>query len=345
MTATGRLIMRWVIPLIGGGLTLSLVFFLYRGINFKMFFAELAGAKFSWIFVLAAAILVEQLIQGWKWRQLLYDLKPISSWRLTGAFLAGYGANVLVPLGISPLVRSWLVARLEGLRMVSVLVTTAISRFIDGIVFAIFVGIVAMAGQVPKIDGDLQMGLVAAGVFNLILFSGALWLVYRSGIQFKYDHSWISRLIDWLAVKSRGTLDGLRAGLASGIVWPRNPARQAGVIAASFAMKAVSATHFLWSGLSVGIVLGLFDYLFLMVFAGFAMILARFIRVPGGFVIGSGFALKLLGVSDEQALVMILFNQVISFTLVIGIGLIVLWHSGINIRAMAKSIEKSATPV
>jgi hypothetical protein len=97
-------------------------------------------------------------------------------------------------------------------------------------------------------------------------------------------------------------------------------------------MKAVSATHFLWAGWSVGVVLGAFDYIFLMVFAGFAMVVSRFIRVPGGFVIGSAFALKLLGVPDEQALVMIVFNHVMSITLVVGIGLVVLWQSGLDIR-------------
>ena len=97
-------------------------------------------------------------------------------------------------------------------------------------------------------------------------------------------------------------------------------------------MKIVAATHFLWAGLAVGIVLTLFDYLFLLVFAGFALVLARLIRVPGGFVIGSGFALKLLDVPDEQALAMILFNHVLSIVLVVGFGLLFLWRSGIDIR-------------
>ena len=74
------------------------------------------------------------------------------------------------------------------------------------------------------------------------------------------------------------------------------------------------------------------DYLFLMIFAGFALVLTRFIRVPGGFVIGSGFALKLLGVPDEQALAMILFNQVLSMVLMVGLGLLFLWRSGVDIR-------------
>ena len=341
MTMFRRFLVRWLIPLIGGGVALSAVFFLYRNLNVSQFLFELKEAKFGWIVVLAVTILLEQLIQGWKWRQILYDLKPISSWRLTGAFLVGYGANILVPLGISPLVRSWLVARLERLRMATVLVTTAISRFIDGIVFAIFAGIVATAGQIPVVEGDVRTGLVIAGVLNLILFSGALLLLFRSGNQLQLDSSSISRTIDWLAARSRGVLDDLRAALAKGIVWPRAPARQTGVIAASFAMKAVSATHFLWAGLAVSITLGVFDYLFIMVFAGFALVLARFIRVPGGFVIGSGFALQLLGVPDEQALAMILFNHIVSIILVVGIGLVVLWQNGIDIRTMAQSTEKA----
>ncbi len=97
-------------------------------------------------------------------------------------------------------------------------------------------------------------------------------------------------------------------------------------------MKIIAATHFLWAGLAIGIVLTPLDYLFLMVFAGFALVLARFIRVPGGFVIGSGFALKLLGVPDEQALAMILFNQVLSMVLMVGLGLLFLWRSGVDIR-------------
>jgi hypothetical protein len=44
-------------------------------------------------------------------------------------------------------------------------------------------------------------------------------------------------------------------------------------------------------------VLAPFDYLFLMVFAGFSIVLSRFVRVPGGFIIGSAFAFHLLGVS------------------------------------------------
>jgi len=285
--------------------------------------------------------LLEQFINGWKWRQLLFDLKPISSLRLTSALLAGYGANFLVPIGISPLVRSWLVARLEGLKMATVLTTTIIARFIDGVTFALFAGVVAVAGQVPQIDGNLALGLTAAGILNLVLFGGFLWVIFRFRVIFASDGPLLCRLFDWSSARFGGNGGALRAALCHGVIWPRGVWRQIAVIAASFASKLVAATHFLWAGLAVGVTLQMFDYLLLMVIAGFAMILSRFIRVPGGFVIGSAFALQVLGVPDDQALIMVLFTQVISSLLMIVLGLTILWQSGVDIRTMRQSIENS----
>jgi len=334
LSKSSHLLIRYLAPLAGACVALTVLFLLYRDFDFQQFVIELKQAKLQWIVVLALAILIEQLIQGWKWRQLLYDLKPISSLRLTGAFLAGYCANCFVPLGVSPLVRSWLVARLESLKMSSILVTTTISRFIDGVVFGLLAVVLALAGQFPKVEGDLKAGIAAAGLLNLAIFSIALWVLFYSRRTFTNNNSIVSRMVDKLAVKSRGVLDDLRNGLVDGINWPNQIARQLGIVAASVAMKFVSTTHFLWAGLAVGIVLSPMDYLFVMVFAGFALVLARFIRVPGGFVIGSGFALKLQGVPDETAIAMILLNHVMAIVLVVGIGAFVLWHGGVSIRML-----------
>ncbi len=339
-----HLVTRWVIPIVGAGLAIGALFWLYQDLDFGLFVAGLATASPLWLFVLGATILGEQLLRGWKWRQILYDLKPISSWRLFGAILAGYGVAILIPLGISPLVRSWLIARLEDLRLAGVLVTAAIERFIDGIVFALVVAMVAAAGPIPSIEGEIRTGLAVAGALNLALFAGLLWLLFKGREPLSRAGSRTGRLIDWLASKGGPRFAGLRSSIAEGIIWPRQRARQFGVVAASIAMKAVAATHFLWSGLAVGVNLGLFDYLFLMVFAGFALVLARFIRVPGGFVIGSGYALKLLGVADEQALAMIMFNNIMSILLMVGIGLVVLWRSGVQLHALAQAGGKTDEP-
>ena len=118
-----RLATRWLIPALGAAAAIGVLFWLYRDLDVDRFAVELATAEPIWLLALAGTILAEQLLRGWKWRQILYDLKPISSWRLFGAILAGYGVGMLIPLGVSPLVRSWLIARLENLRLAGVLVT------------------------------------------------------------------------------------------------------------------------------------------------------------------------------------------------------------------------------
>jgi len=103
-------------------------------------------------------------------------------------------------------------------------------------------------------------------------------------------------------------------------------------VLAAVAMKAISVTHFLWAGLAVGATLGLFDYMFLTAFAGISLIAARFIRIPGGFVIGSAYGLKLLAVQDEQALAVVLLVHFSSLVTTIVCGAVALWWFGIKFR-------------
>lgn len=334
-----RLLSRWLPPVLGGAAALALIFWLYRDLNFDHFVSGLGDARIGWVAVLAATILLEQFVNGWKWRQILHDVKPVRTLRLTGALLAGYGANVLVPLGISPLVRSWLIARMEGLKMGTVLTTTVIARFVDGVVFALIAGLVAMAGKVPQIAGNLELGLAAAGALNFALFGGLLWAMFRFRALFAREGALICRLFDRVARWFRANGAALRGSLCDGVVWPRSPWRRAGALTGAVAAKLVSATHYLWAGLAVGVMLAPFDYLFLMVFAGFSLVLSRFVRVPGGFVIGSALAFDLLGVPQEQALLMILFNWMLSIILVVAFGLVVLWQSGIDIRRARAAAE------
>ncbi len=341
----GRILRRWLPPVLGGVVAMALIFWLYRDLDFGRFLTGLRDAHVGWIAMLALTILLEQVVNGWKWRQILHDVKPVRTLRLTGALLAGYGANVLVPLGISPLVRSWLIARMEDLKMGTVLTTTIIARFIDGVVFALFAGLVAMAGKVPQIEGNLELGLAVAGALNFALFGAALWAMFRFRALFAREGPLICRLFDWIATWFRANGAVLRGSLCDGVVWPRNPRHRLNVLLGAVGAKLVSATHYLWAGLAVGVVLAPFDYLFLMVFAGFSLVLSRFVRVPGGFVIGSAFAFRLLGVPEEQALLMILFNFVMSIVVVVGGGLIVLWQSGIDIRRARQAAEATDVSV
>ena len=62
-------------------------------------------ADIAFLSLVPIAIAAEQLVWAWKWRQLLWAIRPVGTLRLFGGIMAGYFANMIVPLGISPIVR------------------------------------------------------------------------------------------------------------------------------------------------------------------------------------------------------------------------------------------------
>ena len=92
---------------------LAIVWVFWR-VDFARLGQIIVQAEIAYVPLVLFAIAVEQLVRAWKWRQLLHGIRPIGTLRLFGAIMAGYFANILIPLGVSPIVRSWLVARLEA---------------------------------------------------------------------------------------------------------------------------------------------------------------------------------------------------------------------------------------
>ena len=319
----------------------GVLYFAFRHLDLERLSDIILGAEPLWLLALAISIPIEQVLRGWKWRQILFDIRPVGTLRLFSAVMVGYFANMMIPIGLSPLVRAWLIARLESLKITTVLLTTAIERFVDGIVFAVLVGILVIFATLPVTEGNLRLGLMVAGSGSLVLFTGLIAGLFLLKNHLIDSNSVVGRFVAWLETLFGGRLAGIGLGMAEGIIWPKSRWRGAGIILASIAMKMISTTHFLWVGLVFGILLSPFDYLFIMVVTGFALIVSRFIRVPGGGIMGSAFALKLLGIADEEALTMVLVVHFSVMALVAGIGAIAMWKSGLTVLELRRATRES----
>ncbi len=323
----------------GAGIGIALLAIVLWRIDYQRFGEALAAARVEYLALVPAAIMLEQLVRAWKWRQILYPLGRVATPRLFGAIMAGYLGSLLIPFGVSPLLRSWLIARLEGLRMSAVLATVAIDRLIDGVVFAFLAALVLALAVFPDPSGRLRIGLAVGAAGSLALFAALLWLLARHKRGMADPASRLQRLISrlpsWLAGRTRPLL----ASFADGTVWPSASWRRFAIVLSSIAIKLIAATHFLWAGLAFGVVLRPLDYLFLIVFLGFLVILTHFARLAGGFIIGAIFALGLFGIGEETALAMVLAVQIGSLSSVAAIGAFALWRNGIalgdlqNLRA------------
>ncbi len=288
-----------------------------------------AQADIKFLLLVPLAIAAEQLVRAWKWRQLLHAIKPVGTLRLFGAIMAGYFAILLIPLGISPLVRSWLVGRLEALKMSSVLATAVIDRLVDGVIFTGFVAAVLIFAAFPDPGGGMRLGLTIGGLGSLVLSALLLFGFARYKRRVAHRSGWVAGLAARLPARFRGPVNRVAVSFAEGIVWPREAWRGVGVVLAGIAMKLIATTHFLWAGLAFGIVLRPGDYVFLVVFLGFLIILTRFARIPGGFFLGAIFALERLGVAEEPALAMVVAVQLSTILTVAAVGALALWRSGV----------------
>ncbi|MBA3506147.1 MAG: flippase-like domain-containing protein [Betaproteobacteria bacterium] len=330
---------RWL-PWIGALIGLGMLGWLLRHFDVDRFLATLAGADRRFLLLVLLAMVAEQIVRAWKWRQLLFRLRPIGVTRLFGAIMAGYLLAFLVPFGLATVARAWLVARQENLKVTAVLATVALDRLTDGIVFACLVPVALLAVAFPDPTGGIRAGLAWGGAGSFILFALLLFALaaYRYGVL---DTGALLRVVDRLPARFAGPVRRLAAAFAEGIAWPPEVWRGAGIILASVAIKLLAATHFLWAGLAFGILLEPAQYLFLIVFLGFLIILGHFARIAGSFVIAAVFVLSQFGVAEEPAVAMGLVVQACGMLAVGLFGSLALWRQGVvlaDVRA-AKEVD------
>lgn len=330
------------LPWIGALLGVAVLAWVLRGFDLDRFFAVVANADTRFLLLIPFAIAAEQLLRAWKWRQLLFPMRPVGTFPLFSAIMAASLAGMLIPFGFGALVRAWLVARREDLTTSGVLATIALDRLTDGLVFAVLVPVALLMVAFPDPTGSIRAVLAwgAGGSFTLfVLLLLALAAYKQSALR---AGGWPMRLLERLPARVAALVDRFAASFAHGIVWPGELWRSFAIVFAAMAMKLLAATHFFWVGLTFGVTLRPGEYLFLMVFFGFIVILGRFARIPGRFLIGAVFALGLFGVAEEPALAMALLLQASSLLTFAGLGAIALWHQGVALADLRVAVQKNA---
>ena len=320
---------RRALPWIGALIGIATLAWVLRRFDFDRFVGTIAGTDWRFVAVMLLAVAGEQFVRAWKWRQLLYAMRPVGTVRLFGAIMAGYLLAFLVPFGLGTVARSWLVARRERLKLSAVLATVALDRLTDGIVFGCLVPIALLSVVFPDPTGSIRSGVVWAGASSFVLFTLLLLGLAAYRRDSLRENGRLLRLIDRMPARMTGAARRVVVSFAEGITWPRQTWRGVGIVLASVLIKVVTATHFLWAGLAFGVVLQPAQYLFLIVFLGFLVVLGHFIRVAGSFLIAAVFVLGLFGVAEEQAFAMALVVQTGTMLLVAVIGALAMWQQGI----------------
>ena len=325
-----RAVLAWVL----GAAGLALFAWVLSRIDYAAFLNALSIANGGLVALVPAAILFEQWVRAAKWRLLLADLGVTRLSRIFAANMAASLANFVVPVAGAPIVRSWLVARCEGLPFASVLATIAVDRLVDAAAFVAIAAAAILLVSMPQSVESLRTGLIVAAAASAAILVAlvALLAAFRRAVH--AGGTGTHRLVACVPARLRVRAHAMLDGLAQGTGWPGSPARATAIVLLALGVKALAGTHMLWAGLALGVSLDVAHYALLMVLLGVVVVLARFVRIPGGFLLAATFLLELLGVDRERALAMAMIVQASAIVSVGAAGALSLAWFGTELREL-----------
>jgi uncharacterized protein (TIRG00374 family) len=130
-----------------------------------------------WVSLALAADLAIYFAQAWRWNTLLAPVALVWPWRTVQAIFIGQFANQVLPLRSGELIRCYMLAHWNGLRLSLSFASAALERLIDG--FWLLVTFLITAVFVKAIPRDLMIGVRVLGALLLVGAILLLWVVFH----------------------------------------------------------------------------------------------------------------------------------------------------------------------
>ena len=154
-----------------------------------------------WVSLAAAADLAIYFAQAWRWNTLLAPVAQVWPWRTVQAIFIGQFANQVLPLRTGELIRCYMLAHWNDLRLSLSFASAALERLIDGFwMLAAFLITTAFVRAMPR---DLMLGVRVLGVLLLLGAILLLWVVFHK----QHAHA-VLRESRW-ASTARHVIEGL----------------------------------------------------------------------------------------------------------------------------------------
>ena len=165
----------WLPQLLGYGVSIGCLLWVLHGYRVNELMPAIRSLDWRWVSVAILADLAVYIAHAWRWNTLLAPVVRLRFWRTVQAIYIGLFANEVLPLRAGELIRCYLLAHWNDLRLSLSFASAAIERLIDGIwmLLAFFI----TAGFVKGIPKDLIILVQALGAL-IVLSTGALiWIV------------------------------------------------------------------------------------------------------------------------------------------------------------------------
>ncbi len=137
---------------IAASLALSALFlwFAVRGVSWKETSSAFGSARLGYVVPIFVTAIVSLYFRALRWGVLVRPVAPVPHESLFSATAMGFAANMLLPLRAGEVLRPWLLARKERLKLAPVVATVAVERLFDMATLLLFFGVATLTLPLPS---------------------------------------------------------------------------------------------------------------------------------------------------------------------------------------------------
>jgi glycosyltransferase 2 family protein len=177
LPSPSRRIPSWAPQAVGYLISAGCLIWVLHGYPINDLIPTIRSLDFRWVLLAVACDLSVYVVHGWRWNTLLAPVIRLKLPRTVQAIYIGLFANEVLPLRTGELIRCYLLAHWNNLRISLSFASAAVERVIDG--FWMLACFLVTASLVRGIPRDLLI-LVQVMSVLLIVAAGALsWIVAR----------------------------------------------------------------------------------------------------------------------------------------------------------------------
>ncbi len=170
-----RKIPKWLPQLVGYSLSAGCLIWVLHGYPINDLGPTLRSLDWRWVLLAVAADLAVYVVHAWRWTVLLSPVSRLSLWRTVQAIYIGLFANEVLPLRTGEVIRCYLLAHWNDLRLSLVFASAAVERIIDGV--WILVAFMLTASFVRGIPRDLIILVQVLGVLLMACGAVLFWIL------------------------------------------------------------------------------------------------------------------------------------------------------------------------
>lgn len=134
----------WAPQAFGYALSIGCLVWVLHGYDLNEILPAIASLDWRWVTLAVALDLTVYVVHGWRWNTLLRPLARLPFWRTVQSIYIGLFANEVLPLRTGELIRCYLLAHWNNLRLSVTFASAAIERLMDGYwMIGAFIGLAA----------------------------------------------------------------------------------------------------------------------------------------------------------------------------------------------------------